>query len=144
MLEPADAQEAKEYIKLAFAISEKFDTPVFLRSTTRVSHSKAVVTLKEPEKYQDKTGFTYNAEKYVMVPVNARTQRVEVEKRQQALKKFSETFPENKMEINNPNFGIITAGMPYNYAKDVFPDYSYLEAGYGLSAAGEVNPRFCL
>ena len=129
MLEPADAQEAKEYIKLAFEISEKFDTPVFLRSTTRVSHSKAVVTLEEPKKYEDKTGFTYNAEKYVMVPVNARTQRVEVEKRQQALKKFAETFPENKMEINNPDVGIITAGMPYNYAKDVFPDYSYLKLG---------------
>ena len=129
MLEPADAQEAKEYIKLAFEISEKFDTPVFLRSTTRVSHSKAVVTLKEPNKYHDKTGFTYNAEKYVMVPVNARTQRVEVEKRQLALKIFVETFPENKMEINNLDVGIITAGMPYNYAKDVFPDYSYLKLG---------------
>ena len=111
MLEPADAQEAKEYIKLAFAISEKFDTPVFLRSTTRVAHSKAVVTLTEPEKYKDKTGFTYNAEKYVMVPVNARTQRVEVEKRQQALKEFVEIFPENKMEISNPDVGIITAGI---------------------------------
>ena len=129
MLEPADAQEAKEYIKLAFVISEKFDTPVFLRSTTRVSHSKAVVTFGAPEKYKDKTGFTYNAEKYVMVPVNARTQRVEVEKRQQALKIFAETFPENKMEISNPDVGIITAGMPYNYAKEVFPDYSYLKLG---------------
>ena len=129
MLEPADAQEAKEYIKLAFEISEKFDTPVFLRSTTRVSHSKAVVTLEKPNKYEDKTGFTYNAEKYVMVPVNARTRRVEVEKRQHALKKFVETFPENKMEINNPEVGIITAGMPYNYAKEVFPDYSYLKLG---------------
>ena len=129
MLEPADAREAKEYIKLAFAISEKFDTPVFLRSTTRVAHSKAVVTLAEPEKYKDRTGFTYNAEKYVMVPVNARTQRVEVEKRQQALKVFVETFPENKMEINNPDVGIITAGMPYNYAKEVFPNYSYLKLG---------------
>ncbi len=129
MLEPADAQEAKEYIKLAFEISEKFDTPVFLRSTTRVSHSKAVVTLSEPRKHEDKTGFTYNADKYVMVPINARTQRVEVEKRQQALKHFAETFGENKMEINNLDVGIITAGMPYNYAKEVFPDYSYLKLG---------------
>ena len=129
MLEPADAEEAKEYIKLAFEISEKFDTPVFLRTTTRVSHSKAVVTIEKPNKYEDKTGFTYNVEKYVMVPVNARTQRVVVEKRQHALKKFVETFPENKMEINNLDVGIITAGMPYNYAKEVFPDYSYLKLG---------------
>ncbi|MBN1366171.1 MAG: indolepyruvate ferredoxin oxidoreductase subunit alpha [Syntrophaceae bacterium] len=129
MLEPADAQEAKEYIKLAFAISEKFDTPVFLRSTTRVSHSKSVVTLDKPEKYENKTCFTYDAEKYVMVPQNARLRRVEVEKRQQALKKFVENFPENRMEINNQNAGIITAGMPYNYSKEVFPDYSYLKLG---------------
>lgn len=129
MLEPADAQEAKEYIKLAFEISEKFDTPVFLRSTTRVSHSKSVVTLSEPEKYTDQTGFTYDAQKYVMVPHCARLRRVEVEKRQRALGKFAETFPENKMEINNPDVGIITAGMPYNYAKEVFPDYSYLKLG---------------
>ena len=129
MLEPADAGEAKEYIKLAFELSQMFDTPVFFRSTTRVSHSKSVVDLKEPEKYKDKTGFVYDAEKYVMVPINARIRRVEVEKRQKALKDFVETFPENKIEMGNPEIGIITAGMPYNYAKEVFPDYSYLKLG---------------
>jgi indolepyruvate ferredoxin oxidoreductase alpha subunit len=129
MLEPADAGEAKEYIKLAFELSEKFDTPVFFRSTTRVSHSKSVVVLKEPEKLKDKTGFVYDAEKYVMVPINARIRRVEVEKRQKALKDFVETFPENKIEMGDPEIGIITAGMPYNYAKEVFPDYSYLKLG---------------
>ncbi len=85
--------------------------------------------LKEPEKYKDKTGFVYDAEKYVMVPINARVRRVEVEKRQKALKDFVETFPENKIEMGNPEIGIITAGMPYNYAKEVFPDYSYLKLG---------------
>ncbi|HON57915.1 MAG TPA: indolepyruvate ferredoxin oxidoreductase subunit alpha [Smithella sp.] len=129
MLEPSDAQEAKEYIKLAFAISEEFDTPVFLRSTTRVSHSKSIVTLSEPEPYIDKTALIFNAEKYVMVPHCARLRRVEVEKRQYKLKDFAETFPENKMEIQNADVGIITAGMPYNYAKEVFPDYSYLKLG---------------
>ena len=129
MLEPADPQEAKEYIKIAFKISEQFDTPVFLRSTTRVSHSKSVVVLNEPQVPEDKTTLSHNAEKYVMVPINARTRRVTLEKRQHALKKFVETFPENKIEINNPEIGIITAGMPYNYAKDVFPDYSYLKLG---------------
>ena len=129
MLEPADAQEAKTYIKLAFEISEKFDTPVFLRSTTRVSHSKSVVDTDEPVQYEDKTRFVLNAEKYVMVPINARKQRVEVEKREKALKEFVETFPENKVEINNPEIGVITAGMPYNYTKEVFPNYSYLKLG---------------
>jgi indolepyruvate ferredoxin oxidoreductase alpha subunit len=64
-----------------------------------------------------------------MVPINARARRVEVEKRQLALRDFVETFPENKMEINDLEVGIITAGMPYNYAKDVFPNYSYLKLG---------------
>lgn len=129
MLEPADAQEAMDYIKLAFEISEKFDTPVFFRSTTRVSHSKSVVEISEPDSWQNRTGFFYNAEKYVMVPHCARLRRVEVEKRQKALRDFAETFSENKVEMNNPDAGIITAGMPYNYAKEVFPDYSYLKLG---------------
>jgi indolepyruvate ferredoxin oxidoreductase alpha subunit len=129
MLEPADPQEAKDFIKLAFEISEKFDTPVFFRTTTRVAHSKSVVTLKDPEMPQDTTKLVHHAEKYVMVPINARIRRVEVEKRQLALKKFVENFPENKMEINDPEVGIITAGMPYNYAKEVFPDFSYLKLG---------------
>ncbi len=129
MLEPADPQEAKDYMKLAFQISEQFDTPVFFRTTTRVSHSKSVVTLQEPQVHEDKTKLTHHAEKYVMVPINARTRRVEVEKRQAALRKFVETFPENIMEINDPEVGIITAGMPYNYAKEVFPDFSYLKLG---------------
>ena len=129
MIEPADAEEAKKFIKLAFEISEKFDTPVFFRSTTRMSHSKSVVTLEEPQKYEDKTRFVFDALKYVMVPVNARTQRLEVEKRERALKEFVETFPENRMEISNPEVGIITAGMTYNYAKEVFPGYSYLKLG---------------
>jgi indolepyruvate ferredoxin oxidoreductase alpha subunit len=129
MLEPADAQEAKEFVKLAFAISEKFDTPVFLRSTTRVSHSKSLVTLEEPSAHQDKTAITFKPEKFVMVPAIARLRRIEVEKRLVKLKEFAETFSENKMEINDPDVGIITAGMPYNYAKDVFPNYSYLKLG---------------
>lgn len=129
MLEPADAEEAKRFVKLAFEISEKFDTPVFLRTTTRVSHSKSVVPLEDPVPYEDKTKISFNAEKYVMVPAEARKRRIEVEKRMQNLKVFAETFSENKMEINNPENGIITAGMPYNYAKDVFPEFSYLKLG---------------
>ena len=129
MLEPSDSQEAKEFIKLAFEISERFDTPVFLRSTTRVSHSKSVVTLEAPKTMEDRTAIRCNAEKYVMVPMNARKRRVEVEKRMRLLEAFAENFPENRMEINDPEVGIITAGMSYHYAKDVFPDYSYVKLG---------------
>ncbi len=129
MLEPSDSQEAKDFVKLAFDISERFDTPVFLRTTTRVSHSKSVVNIEEPASYEDKTDLRINPSKYVMVPMNARIRRVEVEKRLNLLREFSETFSENRMEINNLEVGIITAGMPYHYAKDVFPDYSFLKLG---------------
>ncbi|HTZ39595.1 MAG TPA: indolepyruvate ferredoxin oxidoreductase subunit alpha [Syntrophales bacterium] len=129
MLEPAESQEAKDYIKLAFELSEKFDTPVFLRTTTRVSHSKSVVRLEEPVKAGDRTEIRHLPLKYVMVPMNARARRVEVEKRTAALREWVETFEGNRMEMGNTEVGIITAGMPYNYAKDVFPEYSYLKLG---------------
>jgi indolepyruvate ferredoxin oxidoreductase alpha subunit len=130
MLEPSDSQEAKDFIKIAFEISEKFDTPVFLRTTTRVSHSKSIVTIGEdPILYEDKMGIRIDTSKYVMVPANARIRRLAVEERLNRLKEFSETFSENRVEINNREIGIITSGMPYNYAKDVYPHYSYLKLG---------------
>ena len=129
MLEPADSQEAKDFIKLAFELSEKFDTPVFLRTTTRVSHSKSVVRIEEPVKAADRTEIRHLPLKYVMVPMNARARRVEVEKRTQAIREWAETFEGNRIEMGSPEVGIITAGMPYNYAKDAFPEYSYLKLG---------------
>jgi len=129
MLEPSDSSEAKEFIKIAFRMSEEFDTPVFLRTTTRVSHSKSVVELEDPEVHKEKRGTRYDPSKYVMVPAMARQRRIEVEKRMEKLQEFAETFPENRMEINDTRAGIITAGMPYNYAKDAFPEYSYLKLG---------------
>jgi indolepyruvate ferredoxin oxidoreductase alpha subunit len=129
MLEPSDSDEARRFVKLAVEISETFDTPVFLRSTTRVSHSKSVVHPEEPWALADSTGIRFDAAKYVMVPANARVRRVVVEERMKKLKAFAEQFPENRIEIDDPEIGIITAGMPYNYAKDVFPRYSYLKLG---------------
>ncbi|MBA4323177.1 MAG: indolepyruvate ferredoxin oxidoreductase subunit alpha, partial [Odoribacter sp.] len=129
MLEPADSQEAKDYIKIAFDISERFDTPVFLRTTTRVSHSKSVVDITDPSVSDDRTALHFNTSKYVMVPFNARVRRVEVEKRLKRLREFSDTFSENKIEMNDSEVGIITSGMSYNYAKDIFPNYSYLKLG---------------
>lgn len=129
MIEPADSQEAKEYIKIAFDISERFDTPVLFRTTTRVSHSKSVITLGDLSTAEDRTAIQVNAAKYVMVPANARIRRKEVEERLQRLQKFAETFSGNRMEMKDREIGIITAGMPYNYAKDAFPDFSYLKLG---------------
>ncbi|MBN1549001.1 MAG: indolepyruvate ferredoxin oxidoreductase subunit alpha [Syntrophaceae bacterium] len=129
MLEPCDSQEAKEFIKIAFDLSEQFDTPVFLRTTTRVAHSKSIVTLDEPGTFEDRTAVQTNAAKYVMVPGNSRVRRQLVEKRTAALKAFAETFAGNRVEMNSNDVGIITSGMPYNYAKDAFPEYSFLKLG---------------
>ena len=129
MLEPADSQEAKEFIKLAFRLSERFDTPVLLRTTTRVSHSKSVVTIEKPTNVDDRTAIRFNAEKFVMVPMNARKRRVVVEKRMEELRAFAETLPENRIEFNSLDVGIITSGISYHYAKDAFPDFSYLKLG---------------
>ncbi len=129
MLEPSDSQEAKTFIKRAFEISELFDTPVFLRTTTRLSHSKSIVELEEPSSRQLKSIEKIDSSKYVMVPFNARVRRVAVEERMTKLREFAETFPENRLELNDIRVGIITAGMTYNYAKDAFPDYSYLKLG---------------
>jgi indolepyruvate ferredoxin oxidoreductase alpha subunit len=130
MLEPADSQEAREYVKLAFAISERFDTPVFLRSNTRISHSKSVVTSEDAQTLEaGETGIRFDAEKYVMVPMNARKRRVAVEQRMAKILAVAETFPENRIEINSTDVGIITSGISYHYAKEAFPDYSYLKLG---------------
>ncbi|MCX5852045.1 MAG: indolepyruvate ferredoxin oxidoreductase subunit alpha [Deltaproteobacteria bacterium] len=142
MLEPSDSQEAKDYIGLAFDISEAFDTPVFLRTTTRVSHSKSIVKLGEPAPREDRTEIRYNPDKYVMVPAKARARRVEVEKRMIRLKEYAETFSENRIEMNDPDTGIITAGMTYNYAKDIYPDYSYLKLGMVYPLPAELIKEF--
>jgi indolepyruvate ferredoxin oxidoreductase alpha subunit len=129
MLEPSDSQEAKDYTKIAFDISEQFDTPVFLRSVTRISHSKSVVELGEREELKRPLEFARDEAKYVMLPVYARQRHKVVEERLLKLKKFAETFSGNQMEINDTSVGIITGGISYQYIKDIFPNYSYLKLG---------------
>jgi len=129
MLEPSDSREAKEFIKIAFDLSEQFDTPVFLRTTTRVAHSKSIVELEEPGAWEDRTAIRIDAAKYVMVPGNARVRRQAVARRTEALKAYAESSPLNRVEMNGTDIGIITSGMPYNYAKDALPEYSFLKLG---------------
>lgn len=129
MLEPSDSAECKEYTRLAFSLSERFDTPVLLRLTTRVAHSQSLVEPSERETYQLKE-YTKNPAKYVMMPSNARGRHVAVEKRQADLRDFAETTELNKVEYHNRKIGIITAGICYQYAKEVFGDSaSYLKLG---------------
>jgi indolepyruvate ferredoxin oxidoreductase alpha subunit len=129
MFEPSDSQEAKDFMKLAFEVSEKFDTPVMLRGVTRISHSKGIVELKDPVTPPVALEVRKQTAKYTMLPSYARVKHGVVEERLLKLKEFAETFPGNRMELNDREIWIITAGISYQYAKEVFPKYSYLKLG---------------
>lgn len=129
MFEPSDSQEAKDYIKLGFEVSEKFDTPVMVRSVTRISHAKGVVGLEDPILPSITVEIRKQTEKFTMLPSFARIRHRVIEERFLKLKEFAEQFPGNRMEINDSAIGIITAGISYQYSKEVFPNYSYLKLG---------------
>lgn len=129
LIEPSDSQECKDFMAEAFDISERFDTVVLFRTTTRVSHSKSVVELGEKKESAIKD-YSKNIEKYIMIPAHARKKHYEVEERLNRLKDYSNSSPLNKMEILDDSIGIITSGISYNYAKEVLGDKaSYLKLG---------------
>lgn len=129
MLEPADSEETKEYVKLAFEISEQFDTPVLVRMSTRVSHSQSIVSLNSRVENGLKE-YVKNPQKYVMMPAFARARHVVVEERTTKLIDFAETTKLNTIEINSTNIGVITSGVSYQYAKEALGDkVSYLKLG---------------
>ncbi|MBL7074764.1 indolepyruvate ferredoxin oxidoreductase subunit alpha [candidate division KSB1 bacterium] len=129
MLEPSDSQEAKDFVGIALDISERFDTPVLLRLTTRISHSKGIVELGSRKEYPV-SGFDRNVTKYVMMPIYARKRHEVVEERMEKLRKFTEETPLNRVEEGDRSLGVVAGGISYNYAKEVLPDASYLKVGF--------------
>ncbi|MBN1213010.1 MAG: indolepyruvate ferredoxin oxidoreductase subunit alpha [candidate division Zixibacteria bacterium] len=130
-LEPSDSQESKDMLLKAYEISEKFDTPVMLHMTTRISHSKGVVELGEPVKLEENR-FKKDPTKYVMIPANARGRHKVLMTRLEELKKFSEETELNVVENNGSKTGIITGGVAYQYAKEAAPDFDYFKIGFGF------------
>ena len=128
VIEPSDSQEAKDFTKFAFEISEKYDTPVILRTTTRLSHSQGPVTVEERNEPEDKK-YERNAAKFVMMPGNAKHRHVYVEQRMKALMEDGCTFPINRVEMNDTSIGFITSGIPYQYVKEACPNASVLKLG---------------
>ncbi|HWJ03956.1 MAG TPA: indolepyruvate ferredoxin oxidoreductase subunit alpha [Verrucomicrobiae bacterium] len=128
VLEPSDSQEAKDFIHLAYEISEQFDTPVILRITTRIAHSQTLVESKEPVA-PVKYPYQKDEKKYVMVPAFARERHVAVEKRRVELVKYAETSPLNQVHYGNLRVGVITSGIAYQYVKEAAPDASVLKLG---------------
>ena len=128
VLEPSDSQEAKDFVKCAYEISEKYDTPVIVRTTTRLAHSQGTVTLEDRVEVADKP-YERNPGKFVMMPVNASKRHVYVEKRMKALVEDGCSFAINRAEYNDTSIGFITSGIPYQYVKEACPDASVLKLG---------------
>ncbi len=133
MLEPADSAEAKEFTKLAFELSEEYDTPVLLRMCTRISHSQSAVELCEGASSELKE-YVKDPRKYIMAPANAIGRHPVVEQRQAALAKYADSCAINRAEYNGDEIGIITSGTCYQYVKEVFGE------SVSVLKLGMVNP----
>ena len=128
MLEPSDAQEAKDYVKLAYEISEKFDTPVFLRLTTRVAHSRSVVELGEPEDVKLRP-YDKSPAKYAMMPANAIVRHRVVEERDCELASYVNGLDINRAEYGKSRVGIVCSGVVYQYVKEALPSVNVFKVG---------------
>ena len=142
MVEASDSQECKDFVKYAYEISEKFDTPVIFRSTTRLSHSKGLVELGERFEVGVKE-YKKDVKKYVMIPANAKAKHVEVEERLRKLQDYSNHCPLNRIELHCKKIGIITSGIAYQYAREVFGDNaSYLKIGMSYPLPDKMIIKF--
>ncbi|MBC8185551.1 indolepyruvate ferredoxin oxidoreductase subunit alpha [candidate division KSB1 bacterium] len=128
MLEPSDSQEAKDFTILALEISEKYDTPVLLRTTTRINHSKSIVTLNERVLPQQKD-YVKDFAKNILLPANARKKHVLVEKRLEELAEYGTNCSCNIIELADKKMGIVASGVSYNYVKEILPNVSILKLG---------------
>ena len=141
VLEPSDAQEAHDFTKLAFDISEQFDTPVILRSTTRLSHTRSSVLLGERIDVPSK-GFVRDPQKTVAIPANARRAHPALLRREEELRRYFADSPLTRWEPGEGRHGIITHGTPYLYVKEVAPDVPVLKLGASYPLAEEKIREF--
>ena len=141
VLEPADSQEAKDFLKLGYEISEEYDTPVILRTTTKLAHSQSAVELCDRVEVADKE-YARDPAKYVMMPASAIGRHKVVEARENRLAADAATLSVNKMEICDKKLGFITCGVAYQYVKEVFPSASVLKFGLVNPLSRELIDRF--
>jgi len=128
MLEPADSQEAKDFTVFAFQLSEEYDTPVLLRTTTRISHSKSVVELGGRREVPLRP-YQKRFRKNVLLPSTARLRHPWVEERMRKLEELANRLELNRVEWGNRRLGIIAAGVAYQHAREAFPEASFLKLG---------------
>jgi indolepyruvate ferredoxin oxidoreductase alpha subunit len=142
MLEPSDSQEAKDFTKIAFEISEKYDVPVLLRLTTRLCHSKGNVICEERNQIPTKK-YEINISKYVNIPGNARKNRIKIIERQQKLKELSNTIEINTVIPGNGKTGVITSGVAYQYVREIAEEMPILKLGMIYPIFDEFIKKFC-
>jgi indolepyruvate ferredoxin oxidoreductase alpha subunit len=141
VLEPSDAQEALEFVRLAFDLSERFDTPVIVRSTTRLSHTRSPVKLGARVERKS-LGFREAPDKNVMIPAYARARHPAVIEREKALAAYFETSELTRAELADPKIGVIGASTAYAYVKEVLPDASVLKLAASYPLPEEAIRRF--
>lgn len=128
VLEPSDSEEARVFTKLAFTYSKQYDTPVIVRTTTRLSHSQGIVHPEKREKVPDKP-YVRNIEKNVLMPASAQKRHIFVEQRLKTMAEDACHFPINRIEYRDKKIGVITSGIPYQYVREALPNSSVLKLG---------------
>jgi indolepyruvate ferredoxin oxidoreductase, alpha subunit len=142
VLEPSDAQEALDFTRLAFDLSETFDTPVIVRSTTRLSHTRSSVAIGDRDEPPPR-GFIEKPSKNVMIPAHARPRHSAVIEREAKLKAYLADAPINRWEAGDTSFGIITAGTCYPYVREVLPDANVLKLAASWPLPDALLRRYC-
>lgn len=128
MLEPSDSQEAKDFVLLAYELSEKYDTPILLRTTTRIAHSQSFTEIGERKELPLKP-YKKDIAKYVMMPASAKGRHIVLEERENKLKKIAETLEINKAIYKGKELGIICAGAVYQHVEEALPNASIFKLG---------------
>lgn len=144
LFEPSDSQETFDMVLEAFEVSERFQVPVFVRLTTRTSHTSTVVDVGDdfgPTHIEGK-GYVKDLKRYVAVPMNARVHKLKSKDRTEVLSKFASDHPQNRIEAGDKRIGIITGGITYQYVREVFPEFSTLKLGVSNPLPSELIQRF--
>jgi len=142
VLEPSDAQEALEFTRLAFELSERFDTIVILRSTTRLSHTRSPVKVGTRTEVPSR-GFVENRPKNVMIPAHARGRHVAIIEREEKLRQYLRDAPIHRWEKGDARIGVVTAGTCYPYVREVLPQATVLKLGASWPLSAELLREFC-
>ncbi|MDR1958334.1 MAG: indolepyruvate ferredoxin oxidoreductase subunit alpha [Planctomycetaceae bacterium] len=142
VFEPSDSQETKDFMKIALTISENFRTPILMRSTTRVSHSRSLVEFADRQLPERPIGFEKDPPRFVPIPAWARAMRQRVEERLHQIQQSANLSLVNRIEWRNQNLGIVTSGMTYQYVREVFPEASVLKLGCSYPFPDELIQKF--